>query len=110
MNLFQRVTDAEAPPLIRIPKRRSIEALVMRSYLQLAFVAWDETGARAGSLAEYGDYSVHLIEILSTASEEMPALCLELRAKDDPAPLESCRCGDLEETVIAAERLMTRAQ
>lgn len=94
----------------KISKRRSSEALVMRGYLQLAFVVWDETGVRAGLLAEYGDYSVRLVEILSAPGGEMPYLRLELHAKSDPTPIESCTCGDLEETVRAAERLMGKAQ
>src|SRR5262249_28613396 len=105
MNLFPRVTDSEAPPLIKVPNRRSIEALVMRSYLQLAFVAWGENGARSCSLAEYGDHSIRLVEILPVPGSEMPCLRLELLVKNDPAPIDSCTCGDLEETVRCAERL-----
>lgn len=110
MSLFVRNGRLRGLSLSKLTDRRSVEALVMRAYLQLAFVRWDATGARTTSLAEYGSHAVRLTELLSVEGADMPCLRLELHGKDSTDPIENCTCNDLEATVLAAERFMAEAQ
>src|SRR5262245_24240302 len=101
---FQRI------PLANAFRRRSVEALVLRAYLQLVRVPWNEAGSRRTSLAKYGNYEVLLLERLSADADHFPHLWVELYAHDLQMSLDGCGCDDIEAAAIATEQIMSQAR
>jgi hypothetical protein len=97
-------------PLANAFRRRSIEALVLRAYLQLVRVPWNEVGSRRTSLAKYGNYEVLLLERMSADADHFPHLWVELYAHDLQISIDGCGCDDIEAAAIAAEHIMSQAR
>ena len=83
---------------------------VTQAYVSLSSAPRSETGARTVSLAKCGNCELRLIELSTATHGGEPPLWVELYDHDVRASIDSCRCSDLEETVSAAEYLLSRAQ
>ena len=84
------------------------ERQLVQAYLKLYLVGGE--GARMVSLARAGSYEVRLVEFEPRLSAIVQPLWLELYCHHIDAMLDSCGCDELEDAVIAANELFTRAR
>jgi hypothetical protein len=81
-----------------------------QAYVRLFFLPASKEGARIVSLARFGNYEIRLLELSTMDYDRDPPLWMELYDHDIPAAIDSCRCGDLEDAVCAAEKLLSQAK
>jgi hypothetical protein len=75
----------------------------------LLLVPADHNGARTVPLARFGRYEVRLTEFIPDRGADEP-IWLELYDRDAQCGIDSCRCSDLEEAVVSAGHLVSRAR
>jgi hypothetical protein len=78
--------------------------------MHLAFVSQRGDGAKAVSLARFGDYEVLLVELEQGSITDHTQLWIELYDHKLQHGLDSCGCTDIEEATIAARELTARAR
>jgi hypothetical protein len=78
--------------------------------MHLTFVPQRGDGAKAVSLARFGDYEVLLVELAQSSVTDDAKLWIELYDHKLQHGLDSCGCTDIEEATIAARELISRAR
>jgi hypothetical protein len=84
-----------------------LELQIARAYMRLAFVSQRGDGAKAISLARFGNCEVLLVELPQANS---PKLWIELYDHTLQQALDSCGCTDIEGAAAAARLLASRAR
>jgi hypothetical protein len=90
--------------------RPSLALRVTQAYVSLSSVPESDAGIRIVSLARCGDLEVRLIELSRGAHEGELPLWVDLYDHALGVTIDSCRCGDVDEAVSAAEHLLSQAQ
>jgi hypothetical protein len=78
--------------------------------MRLAFASQRGDGAKAVSLARFGDYEVLLVELAQGSITDDPQLWIELYDHKLQHGLDSCGCTDIEDATTAARELISRAR
>jgi len=87
-----------------------IERYFISAYLSLFLVPAKQDGSKMAPLARFGSYEVRLVEFAEDACAETPVLLVELYRYDSCTALDSFRCDDFDEAVVAAENFILRAK
>ena len=97
--------------LAKARNKKSVEALVTQTYLQLSHIAWDHNGARSASLARHGNYEVRMVEFLPTGRPDFRHLWIELHDVSGQTLIDSAGCDELDDaTIAAAEKFISQAE
>ena len=86
-----------------------IATRVTETYASL-FLTSKQDGSRHAAIAMIGTFEVRLLELSSVNSPEELELWVELYDRDLQVGVDSCKCGDLDEAIDAAQLLTARAQ
>jgi hypothetical protein len=78
--------------------------------MHLAFVSQRGDGAKAVSLARFGNYEVLLVELAQDSVTDHTQVWVELYDHKVQNGLDSCGCADIEDATIAARELISRAR
>ena len=69
----------------------------------------DRTGVKTVSLARFGNYEVRLVEFVRTSPTDATPMWLELYSHETKLGIDSCCRYNIDETVQAAEHLISIA-
>jgi len=86
-----------------------IATRVTETYTSLFLTSKQEDGSRHAAIASVGVFEVRLLELPSVNSPEELELWVELYDRDLQAGVDSCKCGDLDEAIDAAQFLAAQA-
>jgi hypothetical protein len=104
-----RASSRDATRARKASRHKVTEREFMLAYLTLFLVPPGEGEVKIVSLARFGSYEARLIELV-TLPPEPAALYLELYAHDTCASLDSFRCSEFDEAVVAADAFVARAR
>ena len=112
----QRCERVAAPRPSAVIARRHIaahplsEQRFIGAYLALFLSATQEDGSKTVTIARFGAYEVRLIEFADGPCPDVPLLWLELYRHDTRIGLDSFRCEDFDDAVVAADLFTARAK
>ena len=87
-----------------------IATRVTETYASLFLTSKQDVCSRHAAIAMIGTFEVRLLELSSVNSPEELELWVELYDRDLQVGVDSCKCGDLDEAIDAAQLLTARAQ
>jgi hypothetical protein len=87
-----------------------MERYFITAYLSLFVMPAKQDGSKIAALARFGTYEVRLVEFPGDACDETPPLWVELYRYDLCSVIDSFRCDDFDEAVMAAETFILRAK
>jgi hypothetical protein len=102
--------------------RPSLALRVTQAYVSLSSIPKSDAGTRIVSLVRCGELEVRLIEFSRDSLEARlvefsrttnagePPLWVDLYDHALGVTIDSCRCGDVDEAISAAEHLLTQAR
>ena len=90
--------------------QKMIATRITESYASLFLTSKQDDGSRHAAIAMMGAFEVRLLELSSVNSPEELELWVELYDRDLQVGVNSCKCGDLDEAIDAAQLLTAQAR
>jgi len=81
-----------------------------RAYVHARHAPADHNGTKTASLARFGNYEVRLVEFVRTCPTDATPMWLELYSHETQSAIDSCCRYDIDETLEAAEHLISIAR
>jgi hypothetical protein len=88
----------------------SLANRVTRAYVSLFLEPKSEDGSRSILLGRFGNHEVRMVELSPKDAGSDQPVWIELYARNIERSLDSCLCGDLDQAIAAAERLLSQAE
>ena len=89
---------------------RHLERLIVRSYVWVLRAPRTVNGQKVASLSRHGLYEVRLLEPSEMAQDNDLPFCVELFDNQHNLSLDSYAGDDIEETAVAVQHLISRAE